>query len=959
MSADNKLLCSIIINAIEVMGEKPKDFARMVTLLAEADEISFIDPIGWLQENVLSGDANENALHALGISIRRWDSISHATWLCEEPKHSLPRRESIYKLLKLPPAVCEVLTTRIPIFTLSQQPIVIAEEHNEWYSTRELSSNFYWRDYVKYLRSKKWDDDAIAKLDESTNEVVSRLSDPTQAAVYQTKGLVVGYVQSGKTANFSGVLTKAADSGYRFIIVLAGTLDILRSQTQRRIDKEIIGKELLYEEYASDPDWHEFMSHGARPSEIGSFDWERLTSSTDDYAELDVAISALEFKAMDPSSRYNTPDNLAKSPLRIIVIKKIPAVMVRLAKDLHKIRSKLAHVPTLIIDDESDQASINTIDPSKVTEEAKRRTATNREIVKLLKTLPRAQYLGYTATPFANVFTDPTEAEDLFPKDFIIALPRPKGYMGVSDFYDFDSGATGWDSNEKSFVRDIVGSDEGDGKNSANRLRDAIDCFVLAGAIKLYRASANKEKYSFKHHTMLVHHSVSKADHDQIAEAVRRTFDKGGYASGGANTRLSDLFDNDFRHVSGAKGKDLPLPLGFSDLGVFVGECVAKLLASKTVRIVNGDNKDDTPDFDKNPVWAILVGGTKLSRGYTVEGLTTTYFRRVSTTTDTLMQMGRWFGYRPGYNDLVRLFIGRNERFGAGGKTTIDLYKAFEGMCKDEEKFRREIRKYKGSVTPRSIPPLVPSHLKYMRPVARNKMYNTYITFRNFGGTWVETTMAPVLKAHVASNQQVASALLATCTNRRVCSFNGTKQTKTSKAEKVNMSAFCGITKTDAMRTFLKNYQWLKGGNLLVDELAFLSGDEGDPGVDDWIVMAPLIKDIKHGVWKTKLSDFTEIPVQYRARVGVRYGAYSTSDHRAVAEHLALVTTAFTPSEVVDTGLLSPRRGVLLLYPVQGQDETLINIGFSLLFPKNKLATVLSYSVRNAKRQDAVVVDVA
>jgi hypothetical protein len=576
-----------------------------------------------------------------------------------------------------------------------------------------------------------------------------------------------------------------------------------------------------------------------------------------------------------------------------------------------------------------------------------------------LKTLPRAQYLGYTATPFANVFTDPTEAEDLFPKDFIIALPRPKGYMGVSDFYDFDSGATGWDSNEKCFVRDILGSDEGAGETAPNQLRDAIDCFVLAGAIKLYRANANNEKYSFKHHTMLVHHSVSKADHEKIAASVQRTFEQGGYATGSAKARLSALFANDFQHVSTSKGKSLPLPLLFSELAVFVGQCVAKLLASKTVRIVNGDNKDDTPDFDKNSVWAILVGGTKLSRGYTVEGLTTTYFRRVSTTTDTLMQMGRWFGYRPGYNDLVRLFIGRKERFGAGGKTTIDLYEAFAGMCKDEEKFRREIRKYKGSVTPRSIPPLVPSHLKYMRPVARNKMYNTYITFRNFGGAWVETTMAPVLKVQVASNQQAASALLASCKERGTYSFKGMKQTKKSKPEKVNVFAYCGITKTEALQTFLKNYQWLKGGNLLVDELAFLSGDEGNPGVDDWVVMAPIINETERGTWETHLSDLPHIPVQYRARVGVRYGAYSTSDHRAVAEHLAKVSTVFAPENGVDNTLSSSRRGVLLLYPIQGQDETFISIGFSLLFPKNNLDTVLSYSVRNAKRQDAVVVDIA
>jgi hypothetical protein len=951
----NDELGDIVKRSVESMGLRPQLFEQSVQFLAAGQEIEFLAPLAWLGTNILLGDTNEYVFHTLGIAIRKWDSQEHPKWSLSTQQHSEERRLDIYKLLGFDSGIAALTHKLIPIFTEADQPIVIAEAHVDWYDNRALKGNFYWDAYVNFLRRKEWNDDAVAKLDESTTEVVSRLSDPAQQAIYQTKGLVVGYVQSGKTANFSGVLTKAADAGYRFFIVLAGTLDILRSQTQRRIDKEIIGKEQLFDEYAADPDWPEFVSHGEKPSEQGFFDWERLTSSSNDYEELGVAISALEFRSVSQALPYNDPSNLKNSPLRIIVIKKIPAIMQRLAKDLSKIRKKLGNVPTLIIDDESDQASINTIDPSKPLVDDKDRTATNREIVNLLKTLPRAQYLGYTATPFANVFIDPSEAEDLFPKDFIIALPRPKGYMGVADFYDFDSGALGFDSNERAYVRDIKGADGAGGDDQPELLLKAIDSFVLAGAIKLFRAQVNPKKYSFKHHTMLVHHSVSKASHVAKAKAVLGLFESAGYFSGNCSKRLAKLYNEDFAPVARSKGKDFPLPKSFLDLGKYIGECVAKLSESKTVRIVNGDNKDDTPDFDKSGVWAILVGGTKLSRGYTVEGLTTTYFRRVSSTTDTLMQMGRWFGYRPGYTDLVRLFIGRAEKFGTKGKKNLDLYEAFSAMCKDEEKFRREIRKYKGTLTPRQIPPLVPSHLKALRPVARNKMYNTYITFRNFGGTWSEPTMAPAIKKIVSENQNSAQKLLESCTSLSERQFLGSKKGKDSSRDQLNVKALCGITTTENMIAFLEEYKWLKDDNLLVDELMFLDGKEGDPAVDDWLIIAPMVKETR-GVWPAVKSTFPQISVQLRSRVGVRYGAYTTSAHRAVAEYMATVNDDFLPVDNVNADLKNGRRGVLLFYPIQAEGEVFINIGFALLFPPNKLQGVLSYSVRNSNKPDDVVV---
>src|SRR5260221_3491778 len=745
--SDEQKFSDTVKNALALIAEKPRDIARVIESTADAKDVDFPHPLIWLRKYLENCETNSAVFHALGIALRKWDRENAGAWVNGTPPYSLARRELIYQLLKLPDDYHDLLNRKVPIFQESDRAVVIAEKHEEWYSKRVLNEGFFWKAYATYLqKAKRWDDDAVAKLDQSTDEVVSRLSNPCRPEIYASKGLVVGYVQSGKTANFSGVLAKAADAGYRFIIVLAGTLDILRAQTQRRLDKELVGKELLKDDYVADDDWDEFLSHGGVPSELGAFDWERLTGPDGDYRELKHGIAALEFKTLAAGQTYNHPENLRFSPLRLIVIKKIPKVMARLAKDLAKIRTKLANVPTLIVDDESDQASVNTIDPSKkpTGQLQKSRTATNSEIVRLLKTLPRAQYLGYTATPFANVFVDPDDAEDLFPKDFIISLPRPKGYMGVMDFYDFDSEPEGFNSNEKAFIRDVRGEDCGgdivDSHSNPNHLQQAIDSFVLAGAIKLFREHHSNGKYFYKHHTMLVHHSVSKADHDQLADKVRETFVNAGYYGGAGVKRLKQLLKDDFQPVTMAKGQGLPIPASFKELDPYVAKCLARLTENKTVLIVNGDNKDDTPNFDKTSAWAILVGGTKLSRGYTVEGLTVTYFRRVSSTTDTLMQMGRWFGYRLGYGDLVRLFIGRAEPF--KGKS-LDLYDAFEAICRDEEKFRQEIAKYSKAITPKEMPPLVPSHLTALRPTAKNKMYNAKITFKNFGGDWSERTLAP------------------------------------------------------------------------------------------------------------------------------------------------------------------------------------------------------------------------
>jgi hypothetical protein len=275
------------------------------------------------------------------------------------------RRADVYALLDLNHETRKLLDDLIPV-SKAEAPVVISDEFTPWYTPQSQQGRpWYWPSYRTYLEQKGWDPAAISGLDVATDAVVERLADPTRQSAYQSKGLVVGYVQSGKTANFSGVIAKAVDAGYRLIIVLGGTLNMLRAQTQRRLDMELVGRENILRgasefesDYADDPAWSQgrFVTFGALPSALGAFDIVRLTTRDDDYKSLLQGITALEFEKREPALPLYDPQNLHRSSARLMVVKKNKTVLGRLVKDLKKIKTPLAEIPVLIIDDESDEA---------------------------------------------------------------------------------------------------------------------------------------------------------------------------------------------------------------------------------------------------------------------------------------------------------------------------------------------------------------------------------------------------------------------------------------------------------------------------------------------------------------------------------------------------------------------------------------------------------------------------
>jgi hypothetical protein len=951
-----------LVEAVGRMLDLAKKGPQPFGLLADRVALIYEEPVTFTEADVMQAIRTEgeggDVRRVLGAQLARWDFDDNPSWAAGTNRSSPARRRRIYDLMQLDENARDLLDDRLPHFVIDSPTVIDARRWQPWYTpARKAGRTFYWDALCRHLHGPLgWPEESVLSLDESTDAVVERLADPLNEATYQAKGLVVGYVQSGKTANITGVVAKAADAGCRLVIVLAGTLNLLRDQTQRRIDRELVGREILEDEYADDSDWPRFLSHGQRPSQLGAFDWTRLTGRSRDYRTLSGgAIESMRFTRSDPGVPFNHPDNLYRAPAKLLVVKKQAIVLSKLARDLARINADgaLVNVPALVIDDESDQASVNTIRPVISDDGETERTRINNAIVGLLDALPRAQYIGYTATPFANVFVDPADAADLFPRDFIVGLPRPNGYLGASDFHDLDGTPDGAEdnrfvSNEAAFVRPVYGDDA----DESNLLR-AIDSFLLAGAIKLYRQRHDPD-LDFRHHTLMIHTSPRTAEHQTQLQITRRLLEVSGYRLGTATNRLRELFETDFAPVSATRSPGLPFPRNFDDLEDDLGEVLTRLYrGGDAVLLVNSTREANQLAFDTEPVWKIIVGGAKLSRGFTVEGLTTSYFRRRSPTADTLMQMGRWCGFRRGYADLVRLFIGRRE---PQGRENFDVYEAFEAVCRDEEAFRTELRRYAmpvdggDPITPMEVPPLVATHLEWVRPTNRNKMFNAQIAYRNFGGEWSE---------HRRVAQSIADRRHNESLFRRLIEEVGLDEFDLAAGAR-HMTAYGALTAAEPVRAALAAYLWADGLRDLQQELEFLYGQHGDPQIDDWLLLLPQLTRITERTWAI---DGKSVSVHRRAYwngTPPLVNAYAGPDDRALAEMVTGKRTSGEPSSDLKR-LRAARRAVMIVYPIThelSEDPAWIpTIGLSLLFPANDIPRQIGFTVRRPTQSGEPVID--
>lgn len=854
---------------------------------------------------VVSDDPNEPARLTFHIQLARWEDADLDTWTAtEDGLPTVPgtdaRRARIMELLGLGAESAARIADAFPRHEAGTIVIHDPQDWDPWFTSERLQGRgFYWDAYRRVLE-ENLDAHAVDGIDVATSAVVRRLADPTRAAPYQAKGLVVGHVQSGKTANFTGVIAKAVDAGYRLVIVLTGTIEILRSQTQRRIDMELVGRENILGgidptdidlvrgvDYAGtgDRDWVEgrFLVHGSRPRDMGHPDIVRLTSSRWDYARLAAGLGALDFRSgnqlKDPRRPLYDEVNLYGTDVRIAVVKKNKAVLTKLVDDLKRIHTDLGEIPTLIIDDEADQASVNTVRKLS-SADRRQRSAINQKLSELLGVLGRAQYVGYTATPFANVFVDPDDSEDIFPKDFIVSLKPPAAYMGGRDFHDLEAlpegvAASVENSNEKAWVRDVV-SDADDPDARAVELRAALDSFVLSGAIKRWRAEVSGTPDRFRHHTMLIHESVSQAEHKLLAQFVHGVWRKAGYSTPAGMRRLHDLWRDDFLPVGRARAGGEPIPEDFAELRRFIGPVIDAVQAGGSpVITVNGDHDSDYTqsglDFQAGCVWKILIGGAKLSRGFTVEGLTTTWYTRRTYTADSLMQMGRWFGYRAGYRDLVRLFIGRNVP--GPRNTVVDLYEAFGAIIRDEEEFRAELRALQGTddqgrplVTPIQVPPLVFQSRPDIKPTGTNKMYNAVLAFRGEGGRVKDFFQQPPRRAKANPTHFAAVGPLLDAATQTGTFFDYDGHA---------YAARYGVVHSGIVKAALKKFLW-RSGYEFAPTLRFLDQAVAEGTLTEFVVVVP---ELGTAVKRT-IGERSGIPLLRRTRRTDRDDEFSGSSPR-------------------------------------------------------------------------------
>ena len=521
--------------------------------------------------------------------------------------------------------------------------LVSEEDFEPWYDNAlgEIDP-YYFKRYRKYLEKEKgFSRGVVTAISMDTDKIIRHSGNPRKDGTWDRRGMVLGHVQSGKTANYTGLVCKAADAGYKLIIVIAGMSSDLRNQTQSRLDEGFVGQE-------SDA----FLS-GAPARKIGV---GKFSLPNDGMEHPPTFTSATKDFSKGSAEGLNISLGTLKTPV-IFVIKKNQGILKNLIEWLRVLNTRNDRTrirePMFLIDDEADNASINT---KSSRDEVSR---INGQIRELLELFERSTCVGYTATPFANIFIDPDSDDemlghDLFPRDFIYTLNPPDNYMGPAQYFS-EEGA------EEKHIRLI--DDNGDHLPMSHKidhdpldlpasLKEAIRTFVLSTAIRRVRGDSRK------HSSMMINASrfvnvqnrlknLVFNEWEVLKDAIRgraRLPDPSEVLMDPVMKTLHETWEREFDGVENS-WDDVRMHLLDTILGIKV--------------IATNSRSEERLDYTNYPdgLHVIAIGGLTLSRGLTLEGLTVSYFLRNTKMYDTLMQMGRWFGYRPGYGDLCRVWL--------------------------------------------------------------------------------------------------------------------------------------------------------------------------------------------------------------------------------------------------------------------------------------------------------------
>ena len=625
--------------------------------------------------------------------------------------------------------------SEVGIQTYDPEFIDLERESKYWlYKDKARIPHPFFDRYKLYLSNDGFEAKVIKNIESSCEQILARCANPkTSAPTEQRRGLVVGDVQSGKTANYLGLINMAYDYGYRIVVLLAGTTNSLREQTQKRTDSGVIG---------------------AKSDSIGNtIEYLGVGLNTNEHFAVPFTNQVNDFKKF-VQKNLNVAIADINKPV-VLVVKKIKSVLESVAERLQSELSEkgLDCRSILIIDDEADNASITTSkDPEKP-------TTINRLIRDIFNKFPIASYVGYTATPFANIFINPHDDEsylDLFPADFIAQLHAPSTYFGGRLVFPNNDSRSKYvrliSENEPDFLP-VVHDKYVQYPAMADSLKEAINCFIICNVIRTLRG------HGLKHRSMMINITryndtqalvwervteyleLLRNAIEQLSEMPLSDFCKNQYCKALYQLYHYDSFFKDIRE--GNPDDDLS-PIGWDSVqkGLYdeIKKIIVVVINSRNGQMNNVDPSGKKKRFDYDDkkdegARVIAIGGMVLSRGLTLEGLMTSYYSRNAGAYDTLLQMCRWFGYRPKYMDLCRIYLTQVsiDQFDSVLTATEDLKAQFSEMK------LRDKKPIDFGLMVKECPDTLETTLLI---TSRNKMRNTqeFVRRLNYSGVYADTS---------------------------------------------------------------------------------------------------------------------------------------------------------------------------------------------------------------------------
>ena len=868
------------------------------------------------------------------------------------------------------------------------------DNHETWLPYRRGEINWrYWKRYEQYLQRKGWAEATISKINEMTDDILGRLEDPTRKGAWDRRGLIVGHVQSGKTSNYIGLINKAADAGYKVIIVLTGMHDSLRCQTQIRLDEGFLGYDSGTRTLDSSRAVHRIgvgdIDPGAKP--------------------LDTITTRLENGDFRRSVANHFNINPGGNPL-LFVLKKNGRVLKNLLEWVEWAstntdengRKSVNSVPLLLIDDEADWGSVDT-NEDIIGEDGNpdldhSPKVLNSRIRKLLFSFEQSAYVGYTATPFANIFIHNRGmtnelGEDLFPRSFITNLPVPSNYLSPARFFGIDDSEDVENNTQEELhlYREIVDHADTDEINETKgwmppvhnkfhipmvngesklplSLRKAILSFILVCAARRARGQVDV------HNSMLVHVSryvnvqgiVYNQVYSELTDIKNRIKFESDNSEDGIFSELKNLWVSDFVQTTRSVGG---VEKVYEDWSLIQGHLI-KMSDSITIKQINGSSADmlEYSQNRNNKLNVIVIGGDKLSRGLTLEGLSVSYFLRASKMYDTLIQMGRWFGFHPNYLDLCRLY------------TTEEIKDWLYEISEASEELRREFDHMSAiGGTPVDYGLKVKTSSKLLI-TSRVKMRNSVPIQLTFSGAISETiNFFKDVEKNRLNLKALENLFERIALDKILPEKNPSRTRLTGKFQNWKGSYFWRGVKAMHIKQFLNEYQTHYSNHRVESKLMreYIENQNEENDLTEWSILllsgegeteielknVGKVKLVKRS-WNPKKEINTSKYLFIRRIVSPRDEAIDLTDEEYKA---ALVDTKAewdldkersrrkkTPEEPNGISIRSKRKktnGLLLIYPLQppeklGFVDTPV-VGIALSFPGDPDAKTVTYYVNN------------